>query len=74
MATFGTNELVNTGFIIIALLLIIPVFALIDIIRSQFRDSSNKTNWILIVILAPVIGGILYFILGVKQKISQTGF
>ena len=72
MATFGTNELVIIG--IIALFFLIPLLALIDILRNQFKDSSNKIIWALVVLFFPVIGGALYFIFGVKQKISQTGF
>jgi hypothetical protein len=41
---------------------------LVDIIRSEFTDSSNKTLWILLVILLPPLGLLLYLIIGLGQK------
>lgn len=68
-AILGTNELV-----IILLIAVIPLFALIDILRNQFKDSSNKIIWALIVVFFPILGGILYFLFGVKQKVSKIDF
>ncbi|WP_236017314.1 PLD nuclease N-terminal domain-containing protein [Roseivirga sp. E12] len=45
--------------------------ALIDVIRSEFRGSNDKLIWVLVIILMPVIGSILYYFFGRKQKISQ---
>lgn len=53
--------------IIIAVTLLIWVIR--DIIRSNFRDKSLKIMWIIILLLNPYIGAILYFFLGRKQKI-----
>jgi len=47
---------------------------LIDILRNQFKDSSNKIIWALIVLFFPILGGILYFLFGVKQKVSKIDF
>ena len=69
MAALGTNELVIIA--LISVIFLIPLFALIDILRNQFKDSSNKIIWALIVLLFPVLGGILYFLFGVKQKVSK---
>jgi hypothetical protein len=72
MAAIGTNEL---GIItIIAAIFLIPLLALIDILRNQFKDSSNKIIWALIVLFFPILGGILYFLFGVKQKVSKIDF
>ena len=72
MAAPGTNELVIIA--LISVIFLIPLFALIDILRNQFKDSSNKIIWALIVLLFPVLGGILYFLFGVKQKVSKIDF
>lgn len=56
------------GFIIVILPLII---ALVDILRNEFTDS-NKIVWLLVVILVPFLGYILYFFIGTKQKIKST--
>lgn len=72
MAALGTNELVIIA--LISIIFLIPLFALIDILRNQFKDSSNKIIWALIVLFFPVLGGILYFLFGVKQKMSKIDF
>ncbi len=72
MTAPGTNELVIIA--LISVIFLIPLFALIDILRNQFKDSTNKIIWALIVLLFPVLGGILYFLFGVKQKVSKIDF
>ncbi len=52
--------------------LLIPIIALIDIIRSEFI-GNNKIAWVLIVIFFPIIGAIIYFVIGNEQKIKNTG-
>lgn len=61
----GAPELVIIA--VIAILFIIPLVALIDILKSQFA-SNDKLIWILIVLFLPLIGSILYFIIGKKKK------
>lgn len=48
--------------------LILTVYCLLDIMRATFGDSVNKILWVLIVLLAPLIGSILYLIWGRNQK------
>lgn len=55
--------------IIPLLLLALPVFAVIDIINSEFKDNTNKIVWILVVLFMPCIGVILYLGLGPSQKV-----
>lgn len=59
--------------IIVSVFLLLPtllwIIALVDILKSNFKDSNNKILWVLVVILLPVIGSILYFIIGKNQKI-----
>jgi hypothetical protein len=63
---FGMLEL----FVILFLLgTILCIVALIDILRSEFT-GNNKLVWLLVVIFFPLIGSILYFVLGPKQKVS----
>lgn len=58
---------------IVLLFVLLPtvlwIAALVDIIKSNFKDSNNKIIWILIVILVPIIGSILYFLMAKNQKI-----
>ena len=55
---------------IIALVLLVPIIALIDILRNEFT-GSNKIVWVLIVILLPILGTLLYFIIGTGQKVKS---
>ncbi|MCD6543351.1 MAG: PLDc_N domain-containing protein [Flavobacteriaceae bacterium] len=56
--------------IIISLALILPLIALIDILKNSFLDN-NKIVWVLVVLFFPLIGAILYYIIGTKQKLNQ---
>jgi hypothetical protein len=43
-------------------------FCLIAILRSDFKDNTNKLIWVLVVLLAPFIGSILYLAIGRNSK------
>jgi hypothetical protein len=60
--------------IIVALGLAYPLlalFCLIDIIRSDFKDSVTKLLWALIVLFFPFIGSIVYLVIGRNSKIAS---
>jgi len=48
------------------------VWALVDIIRSDFKDIGIKIVWFLLVFFIPFLGFILYVILGRSTKLSQN--
>lgn len=50
---------------------IIVVVALVDIIRNEFNQSHNKLVWIMVVILLPVIGSVLYYFIGRNQRVKK---
>lgn len=60
--------------VLILLAIVIPVgmwlAAIVDIVKHQFKNSTYKLLWLLIVSLIPVIGPLLYAFIGTKQKIS----
>lgn len=56
--------------LIVALILLVPLIALIDILRHDF-NGSDKLIWVLIVLLFPIIGAILYFLIGNSKKIKK---
>lgn len=68
MGTFGLTELILI--LIVIGCGILPLIALIDILRSKFEGNDN-IMLVLIVILVPVFGPILYFILGPSRKIKK---
>ncbi|MDT8348050.1 MAG: PLD nuclease N-terminal domain-containing protein [Flavobacteriaceae bacterium] len=39
------------------------IFTIVDIVRSQFKEPNQNILWLLLVILAPIIGIILYWIM-----------
>jgi len=55
---------------VISCAFILPIWALIDIIRSQFNEPNNKLIWVLVVLLLPFVGSILYLAIGRGQKKS----
>lgn len=46
------------------------IWALVDILKSEFT-GYNKIIWILLVLFIPVLGTILYLIIGRKQKVQN---
>jgi len=48
------------------------VIALIDILRSEFQEPNNKIVWLLVTILLPFIGSLLYFLIGRGQKAKNA--
>jgi hypothetical protein len=58
--------------IILFLIGFIPsIFAFIDILKNEFT-GNNKLIWVIVVLLAPVIGSIVYFTIGRKQKVKTN--
>ena len=48
---------------------LLPIIALIDIVKSNFSRDNDKLIWVLIVLFFNIIGSILYFAIGVNQKV-----
>lgn len=46
------------------------LWALIDLLRSSFADSITKLIWVVVIIFLPVLGAILYLLIGRRQKIK----
>lgn len=45
--------------------------ALIDVLRNDFK-ANDKLIWTVVILLAPILGAILYFLIGRKQKIEKS--
>jgi len=50
--------------------LALAVVALVSILRSQFPGPNDKLIWTVVAILLPIVGPILYFTIGTKQRIQ----
>ncbi|SHH49307.1 Phospholipase_D-nuclease N-terminal [Chryseolinea serpens] len=53
------------GRLISLLILILDVVVILDILRSN-KDNEKKILWIIAVVLLPVLGPILYYVIGRK--------
>lgn len=61
------------GGIIITLLVVLfiflfPLLALISALTSQF-PGNEKILWVLIILFLPFLGSLLYFLIGINQRI-----
>ena len=46
---------------------------LIDILKSEFNDSTNKIIWLVLTLVLPFLGPLLYLLVGRKQIKKGTG-
>jgi uncharacterized RDD family membrane protein YckC len=51
---------------------LLPVIAIIDIIR-RYMSGIEKLVWIVIVVIIPILGSILYFLIGRNRKRQRPG-
>ncbi|GAA4468151.1 hypothetical protein GCM10023189_52980 [Nibrella saemangeumensis] len=58
------------GLLLLGLVIILPLIAVIDVLRSKFRSDTDKIIWLLVILFLPFFGSILYFIIGRKQRIE----
>jgi len=55
--------------IVVLIPVLLIIFCLIDIVRSDFKDNTTKLLWIIIVLVAPLLGSLLYLLFGRKQRL-----
>ena len=48
---------------------IVYAFTIYDVVTSRFANSIDKLIWILIVLLLPLLGTILWFAIGRNKRI-----
>lgn len=53
------------------LFLVLFIYCLVDILNNQFKDNE-KVVWIVLVVLLPFIGSILYLAIGKKHKLPKS--
>lgn len=71
--TFPSLASLVVVWIIIALFLIIVwVVTIADMAGSDYITPSTKTVWMLLVVFIPLIGMLLYYILGINQKFKSN--
>ena len=70
LGMIGPWQIIILSFVFLNL--IPTIIALIDIIKNKF-EGNNKIVWILVVLFFNLLGAILYFTIGRKQKIKNYG-
>lgn len=52
--------------------IILTAVCLVNIMRSRFKGTGVKFGWILIVVILPVLGSLIYLLKGSAIKIDQV--
>jgi uncharacterized RDD family membrane protein YckC len=70
----GMAGIMGLAVLLVLWILFVAVFvlwlwAMIDILKNEFT-GSNKLIWLLVVMLLPFIGMVLYWLIGRDQKIK----
>ena len=64
----GPWDLLIVGIYVIPIILMI--YALVDLVKRQFRDQATKIIWALVILFAPCFGSLLYLFWGKNQAVS----
>lgn len=59
------------SFLIGMVCFVLWIWALVDIIKSQFKDDVTKLIWFLVVFFLPFVGLLLYIFAGRSMKIQN---
>jgi len=62
----GTPELILIVFGLLPLAL--SAIALVQCLKAEFQDPNNKIIWVIVILLAPIIGSILWWAIGMGQR------
>ncbi len=65
---FGGGILITL--LVILFVFLLPLLALISALMSDF-PGNEKILWVLIIILLPFLGSVLYFLIGRNQRMSR---
>jgi len=59
--------------IVVVGLFVLWIWAIVDVIKGDFKDSATKIIWMALLIFLPVIGTLVYLFAakGTKMKISD---
>lgn len=65
---FGPNIFVCLIGIVGLISVVVWVMALVDVIRSNFKNENEKIIWVLVILLGGIIGAVLYYAIGKKNQ------
>ena len=59
--------------LLLTIFFILPLFlwiiALVEVLKSEFKNTNDKLIWVIVILLFPIIGALLYFIIGRNQRV-----
>lgn len=53
------------------LLIVLEIVAIVDLLRGRLK-AAKKALWIILIIVLPVLGLFLYFLLGRAEKVQSA--
>ncbi|MCF8381388.1 MAG: PLDc N-terminal domain-containing protein [Bacteroidales bacterium] len=53
----------------ILFILLLPLVAIVNLLMSEFKNSNDKIVWLILIIVIPILGSILYFLMSDRQKV-----
>lgn len=65
----GINIISSFLMIFVVFIFVLYIYILIDILKHEFT-GYNKIIWILVLVFFPILGAILYLVLGRSQRIK----
>ena len=57
-----------------AVMFFIFLAAFINVLKSDFTDSTTKLMWVLVILLVPFLGSIIYFMIGGRHKVLKANW
>ena len=60
--------------VFILALVLFWIFAIVDILRSDYKGHNDKLIWILVILFIPLIGIFLYWGIGRRNRIPTTNY
>ena len=54
--------------LVMLFLLVLPLYCLVNILLSDFKDASTKVLWFVLVMVVPLVGPLLYLKIGKPDK------
>lgn len=69
ISDFSLGNTIWQSILLISILL--WIYSLIDILKNKF-EQNDKIIWLLVVILIPILGPVLYILIGRNKKEHQT--
>ncbi len=71
MELFSPDMSLISWTVISIIMILLPVIALLYLMKSNSKDTTNKLIWVLIIIFIPILGSLIYFSMKLKDWIKQ---